>query len=223
MRHDSPGADDCASARSFLAVKTAQFQETPPEFAAHQIVQYRVAGAVQIEHDPAEIEQTEEGVGIDRGYVLGRRYDNVKDKEPVRRQAQEKADHHRQQHVHHLPPGAAVIRIAGSARRRRVADQVSDDERVQHYKYHERRDEEEQHQQQKERHAGNGVGLRKAHRHAIHLTRRLLLLIAPDLRDSVIRHSHFAILRHPDHRTAINREKKKAKTHLYFTLHFCFS
>jgi len=221
MRHDSSCADNCASVCSSFAVKTAQFQETPPEFAAHQIVQYRVAGAVQIEHDPAEIEQTEESVGIDRGYVFGGRYHDVEDKEPVRREAHEEADYHRQQHVHHLPPGAAVKRVADAAGRRRVADQVSHDERVQHHEYHERRDEEEQHQQQEERHSGDGVGLREAYRHAIRLIRRLLL-IAPDRcvpRDPVIRHSYFAILRHPDHRTAINRKKKKSENALYFTLY----
>lgn len=109
MCHNSSSANNCASVCLLLAVKTAQLQETAPEFAAHQIVQYRVAGAVQIEHDPAEIEQTEEGVGIDRGYVLGGRYHDVEYKKPIWRQTYEKADYHRQQHEHHLSPGAAVI------------------------------------------------------------------------------------------------------------------
>lgn len=109
-----------------------------------------------------------------------------------------------------------MIRIAGATgRRRRVADQVTHDKRIQYHEYHKWRDEEEQHQQQEERHAGDRVGLRQAHRHAIHLIRHLLISldVSNDIvRDALTRHPHFAILRYPDHRTAINW-KKETKTY----------
>jgi len=69
--------------RASLARKTAQFQETSSEFTAHQIIQYRIAGAVQIKHDPAEIQQAEKRVVIDRGYLFDGRYHDVEDEEPV--------------------------------------------------------------------------------------------------------------------------------------------
>lgn len=146
--------------------------------------------------------------------MLGGRDHDVEDEEPIGRKAHEEAHDYRQQHVHHLPPGPVMIRVAGAGgRRRRVADQVIHDNRVQYHEYHKRRDEEEQHQQQEERHAGDRVGLRQAHRYAIHLIRHML--ISPDVSNDfvrdVTRHPHFAILRHPDHRAAINREKKKEK------------
>lgn len=110
IRRDSSHADDRApQMRAPLVRKTAQFQETLSELAAHQIVQYRIAGAVQIKHDPAEIEQAEERVVIDRGYLFGGRYHDVEDEKPVGRQTHEETYDYGQQHVHHLLPSTAVI------------------------------------------------------------------------------------------------------------------
>lgn len=130
IRCDSPRANNRApQTRTSLARETAEFQETSSEFAAHQIVEYRIAGAVQIKHDPAEIEEAEKRVVIDRGYLFGGRYHNVEDEEPVGWQAHEEAYDYGQEHVHHLPPGTAVIRVAGGVTGR-VTNKVAHDERV---------------------------------------------------------------------------------------------
>lgn len=130
IRRDSPRADDRApQTRASPPRETAQFHETSSELAAHQIVEYRIASAVQIKHDPAEIEQAEKRVVIDRGYLFGGRDHDVEDEETVGRQAHEEAYDYGQQHVHHLSPGTAVIRVAGGVAGR-VANKVAHDERV---------------------------------------------------------------------------------------------
>lgn len=68
---------------------------------------------MEIEHDPAEVQDHEEGVAIDGSDLLGRCDDDVEDEDPVGRQTQEEAEDHRQQHGDHVLLRPGVIGIAG--------------------------------------------------------------------------------------------------------------
>lgn len=78
--------------------KAAQLEKAMPESAAHQVVQYRIEHAVQVEHYSAKVKNFVKGLSVNSRDVLGRSDYYVEGEELKGRQANEEAEYNCEQH-----------------------------------------------------------------------------------------------------------------------------
>lgn len=108
-----------------------------PKLGRHQIVENRIDGRVEVEHNAARVQNAVIVVQFHAHQVIAGRQNYPQDEDAERQQAQEEGHHHRDQHGDHLFSGSRVeraLRAVGA----RVRHQVSGDYEVHENKQYER-------------------------------------------------------------------------------------
>lgn len=144
----------------------AQSQETTPELGAHHIVEYRVDRRVDVEHDPAEIQQDVVVLDAQVDDGAGGHHDDPQGKRTEGQQTDEEGGHYGTQHHHHLFPvlddtlggcgGGLGCRYVG------VVDQGFGYEGVQEDEYEEGNDKKDEDREDEEKAGGKTLNLAEA-------------------------------------------------------------
>lgn len=145
--------------------------ETGESFAklgGHEIVEYRVHGRIEVQHDAAEVEQTVVASQADVVQRLLCAEDDPQGEHSERQQADEEGEHNGAEHEDHLLAGLQTelgLGGAGTQHGALVGDEVPRNDPIQYDQYEEGQHEEHGDGHQKETNRGEANRLREADGH----------------------------------------------------------